>query len=178
MAFESQPLLQGTQVILEPLRTEHFEDLYAVARDPEIWAQHPAPNRYVRENFQAFFEESLASGGALVIREAQSGAMIGATRFHGFDPENSEVEIGWTFLSRNYWGGIYNREAKSLMLEHAFRFVDRVVLLVDPTNLRSKRAVEKIGAVHVGERENGAGAVNLLYELPKGLTYDQDAEYG
>ena len=59
---------------------------------------------------------------------------------------------GWTFLARSHWGGEYNREMKRLMLDHAFRFVGRVVFLIDSANHRSQRATEKIGAVRAGTR--------------------------
>ena len=57
-----------------------------------------------------------------------------------------EMEIGWTFLARSYWGGAMNRELKRMMLAHAFRFVPRVIFVVGERNLRSRRAMEKIGA--------------------------------
>lgn len=167
MGFDSQPRLDGKLVALEPLRPEHFEPLYSVASDPKIWVQHPVSNRYEKEVFGTFFEESLKSRGALVIRDAETGAIIGSTRFNGFDKDRNEVEIGWTFLDRSYWGGAYNRELKALMLQHAFRFVDRVVFLVDPANKRSCRALEKIGARPAGSRCNGVGALNKLYEIRK-----------
>src|SRR5205807_7448323 len=59
---------------------------------------------------------------------------------------NREVEVGWTFLEREFWDGTYNRELKQLMLEHAFRFVDRVLFVVGEQNLRSQKALAKIGA--------------------------------
>jgi len=163
--FDFQPYLNGKRVVIEPLRSSHYEPLYSVAADPGIWAQHPMSNRYKEDNFRRFFGESLQSGGALVIRDARTEAIIGSTRFHGFAWERSEVEIGWTFLGRSYWGGAYNRETKFLMLKHAFQFVDRVVFLIDPGNERSRRAVEKIGAMPAGSRRNGAGVLHDLYEI-------------
>lgn len=91
--------------------------------------------------------------------------MIGSFRYHGYDPAESVVEIGWTFLARSHWGGRYNRELKRLMLEHAFRFVDRVAFLVGHTNLRSQRAVEKLGALRVGSRPDASGNQSYLYQL-------------
>lgn len=154
-------------MVLEPLRSEHFESLYSVAADPNIWVQHPTPSRYEFDQFRTFFEESLQSRGALVIRDRKTWSVIGSTRFHGLDEEKSEVEIGWTFLTTSYWGGAYNREVKSLMLEYAFQFVERVVFLVGPGNKRSSRALEKIGATRAGRRRNGAGVLNDLYEIRK-----------
>ena len=54
--------------------------------------------------------------------------------------------MGWTFLEREFWGGTYNRELKQLMLDHAFRFVDRVLFVVGEQNFRSQKALAKIGA--------------------------------
>ncbi len=60
--------------------------------------QHPASDRYKPEVFRAFFVESLASGGALTIRECQTGRVIGSSRFHGYNAHLNEIEIGWTFF--------------------------------------------------------------------------------
>ena len=74
------------------------------------------------------------------------------SRFHGYDAERSEIEIGWTFLARSDWAASPNRKMKRLMLRHASRFVRGVVFLVDPMGIRSQRAIEKIGGVPVGSR--------------------------
>lgn len=145
-AFDPQPCLEGPRLALRPLRADDKAALYAAAADPLIWAQHPVPDRHTEPEFDRFFAESLASGGALVVIERASGRIIGTSRFHGYDAARREVEIGWTFLGRAYWGGSYNRELKRLMLDHAFRCVDRVLFCIGPDNLRSQRAVEKIGA--------------------------------
>ena len=147
MPFDAQPILQGKRLELRPLRRADWEALYAVASDPLIWEQHPARNRHELEVFRAFFDEALAGGTAFVVVDRANGLVIGSSRFHGYDEAKSEVEIGWTFLARLYWGGVYNGELKQLMLEHAFRFVDSVIFVVGPRNLRSQRAVAKLGAV-------------------------------
>lgn len=150
---------------MRPLREEDFADLHAAAADPLIWEQHPVPDRHEEGTFRRYFSEHLASGGALVAIDRRDGRVIGQSRFHGYDPGRSEVEIGWTFLARSHWGGAYNGELKRLMLAHAFRYVRRVVFLVHPQNVRSQRAVEKIGAVRAGWRRDGAGRENFLYEI-------------
>src|SRR5262245_8755224 len=147
MHFDYQPVLKGELVELRPLTAEDYDDLYAVAADPLIWEQHPVKERSERQGFQLFFREALASGGALIVIDNRTQRVIGSSRFHGFDYEKSEVEIGWTFLARSHWGGRYNGEMKRLMLQHAFQFVRSVVFLIGPHNVRSQRAVEKIGAV-------------------------------
>jgi RimJ/RimL family protein N-acetyltransferase len=165
MAFDLQPILKGELLELRPLRHEDYHDLYAVASDPLIWEQHPANDRYQEDVFERFFREALESGGALIAIDAKDSRVIGSSRFHGYNQENSEIEIGWTFLARSHWGGVYNREMKQLMLRHAFQFVNRVLFLVGPQNFRSQKAMEKIGGVHVGSRADARGRESLLYQI-------------
>lgn len=125
--FDCQPTLIGTLLELRPLRTADWEGLFAAASDPLIWEQHPDPERYKEHVFRQFFADALKSRGALVAIERASGRIVGSSRYHGVDEEQSEVEIGWSFLARRCWGGRYNGEMKRLMLEHAFKTVERVV---------------------------------------------------
>jgi RimJ/RimL family protein N-acetyltransferase len=165
MSFDFQPILNGELLGLRPLRPEDFHDLYAVASDPLIWEQHPIKDRYKEDVFKEFFREALESGGALIAIDSKNGRVIGSSRFHGYDQEKSEIEIGWTFLARSHWGGVYNREMKQLMLRHAFRFVNNVIFLVGPQNVRSQRALEKMGAVRVGSRPDGGGRDSFVYQI-------------
>lgn len=165
MPFDLQPVLRGKLLELRPLRPEDFPALYAVAADPLVWEQHPRSDRYKEEIFREFFREAMESGGALVATDSADGRVIGSSRFHGYDEEKSEIEIGWTFLARSHWGGIYNGEMKQLMLRHAFSFVDSVIFLVGTQNLRSQRAVEKIGGVRVGARTDAGGRDSFVYQI-------------
>lgn len=165
MPFDFQPKMKGVLVNLRPLRAGDADDLFAVASDPLIWEQHPERLRYKAEVFAEFFRESLASGGALVALDAKNGKIIGSSRFHGYNEKANEVEIGWTFLARAYWGGKYNREIKQLMLRHAFQFVKRVVFLIGLQNVRSQKAIEKLGGVRAGSRRDTAGRDSYVYEL-------------
>lgn len=164
MPFDLQPTLEGELVTLRPLRPDDFDALYAVAADPLIWEQHPASDRYKEEVFRQFFREGLESGGAFAVLDANDRRVIGSTRYYGYDAEKSEIEIGWTFLARQYWGGRYNKEMKELMLRHAFRFVGTVIFLVGPQNTRSRRAVEKIGGHLTGETTR-AGRDRVVYRI-------------
>src|SRR5271170_4638741 len=105
MSFDLQPILKGEFLELGPLRVEDFLGLYVVAADPLIWEQHPVKDRYKKDVFKKFFRESLESGGALVAIDSKNGQIIGSSRFHGYDKEKNEIEIGWTFLARSHWGG-------------------------------------------------------------------------
>jgi N-acetyltransferase len=165
MPFDLQPSLQGELLGLRPLRPDDFSVLYAVAADPLIWGQHPSNDRYKEEVFKGFFREAMDSGGALIALDSRDGEVIGSSRFHGYDSEKSEIEIGWTFLARSRWGGLYNGEMKRLMLRHAFRFVNSVIFLVGAQNVRSQKAMEKIGGVRAGTRRDGAGRESLVYRI-------------
>jgi RimJ/RimL family protein N-acetyltransferase len=167
MSFDLQPILKGALLELRPLRPEDFNELYAVASDPLIWEQHPANDRHKKDVFEIFFREALESGGALIAIDSKNGRVIGSSRFHWYDKEKREIEIGWTFLARSYWGGVYNGEMKQLMLDHAFKFASGVFFLVGPHNLRSQKAVEKIGGVRVGSRLDGSGRESFIYQISR-----------
>ena len=167
MPFDLQPVLRGDRIELRPLTPDDWQALFAVASDSLIWEQHPARDRHELEVFRAFFDEALASGGAFVVIDRANGLVIGSSRFHGYDEAKSEVEIGWTFLSRLYWGGVYNGELKRLMLEHAFRFVDSVIFIIGAKNIRSQRAVAKLGAVLTNEAAEDRGENRLVFRLTK-----------
>ena len=164
-SFDLQPTLNGELLDLRPLRPEDFQTLYAVASDPLIWQQHPVSDRYKDTVFAGFFRDALESGGALIATDRRDGQVIGSSRFHGYDEENSEIEIGWTFLARSHWGGRYNKEMKQLMLGHAFRFVHNVVFLVGSHNVRSQKAMEKIGGVRVESRFDRDGRESFVYRI-------------
>jgi RimJ/RimL family protein N-acetyltransferase len=144
-----------------------------VASDPLIWEVHPAHDRWQEPVFRRFFDDGLASGGMLVAIDRATGAIIGSSRYDFGRAEQGEVEIGWTFLARSHWGGSYNAEMKALMLGHAFRSIDRVIFLVGDTNIRSRRAVEKIGG-YLTPREHhaemaGKQVVHVVYAIDRPL---------
>lgn len=171
--FELQPHLVGDLLEVRPLRPDDWEALYAVASDPLIWEQHPAHDRYQEQVFKEFFREALESGGALVVIDRQTQEVIGSSRYFGFDSTKREIEIGWTFLARAHWGGKDNGELKRLMLDHAFRFVETVVFLIGPTNIRSQKAVEKIGGVLTASRTKtiqGKPVEQVVYQIKKPRT--------
>ena len=173
MSFDLQPHLKGELLELRLLKPEDWDDLFVVASDPLIWEQHPESDRHKEDVFKIFFSEALESGGAFVIIDKKNEQIIGSTRFFGYDAEKSEIEIGWTFLARKYWGGRYNRELKQLMLDHAFKFVENVIFYVGANNIRSQKATEKIGAVKDGLVEKAYGnrppSLNVRYVIKRPL---------
>ena len=169
MDFDLQPILKGELIELRPLRPQDFDGLFSAASDPKIWEQHPESDRYQRDVFQRFFDGALESKGAFAIIERKSGRIIGSSRYCNLDLTKREVEVGWTFLEREFWGGTYNRELKQLMLDHAFRFVDRVVFVVGEQNFRSQKALAKLGAsflkkTHL-QADDGTMKTNLVFAM-------------
>lgn len=146
-----QPTLENEKVELQPLRAEDFDRLFEVASDPKIWEQHPNKDRYKKEVFKTFFEGALASGGAFIILDRQSGEVIGSSRFYSYDQDEASVFIGYTFYATKYWGTGVNREVKTLMLDYIFKYAELVKFHVGENNLRSRAAMEKLGAEFRGE---------------------------
>ena len=167
--FDLQPHLVGKLIELRPMRANDWTDLYSVASDPLIWEVHPARDRHKEERFREYFEEGLQSGGALVAIDRKTDKIIGASRYYWYGPEQRELEIGWTFLARSHWGGVYNAEMKRLMLDYAFKFVDRVIFLVGIGNVRSQRAMKKIGGIltdrHVQRTLHGLTSEFVVFEI-------------
>jgi N-acetyltransferase len=167
--FDYQPHLSGDLLTMRPVKQSDYKALSRLGHDPGVWELHPETDRYHEPRFAEYFAAGLASGGALVAISKETGAIAGWSRFSSDNVGPNEIEIGWTFLGRAYWGGAYNRDMKRMMLAHAFRFVDRVIFRIGPTNWRSRRAVEKLGAVLIEQPESSAHAV---YALSKALGDD------
>lgn len=167
MLLDLQPKLKGNLLELRPLLPGDFDDLFTVASDPLIWEQHPAKNRHKKRIFEKYFSESLNSGGSLIAIDSNNNNVNGSSRYHGYKPDKSEVEIGWSFLARSHWGGVYNKEMKQLMLQHAFNYVNSVIFLVGVQNIRSQRAVLKIGGTRVGVMPDASGNDSFVYQIAK-----------
>jgi len=151
MSFELQPRLQNDLISLEPLQAGDFERLYAVAADPLIWEQHPSSDRYQRPVFENFFKGALESRGAFRVFDNTNGDLIGSSRYCDYDQAQRQISVGYTFIARSRWARHYNLALKTLMLDHAFKFVDRVTFKVGINNWRSRKAMEKLGGIYIGE---------------------------
>jgi RimJ/RimL family protein N-acetyltransferase len=167
-----QPTLVGEKLLLRPLTENDWDAMYAVASDPLVWEVHPAWDRYKEPVFREYFVGAMASRGALAVIDRATNSIIGGSRYANYVPDRNEIEIGWSFLARTYWGGAYNREMKALMLFHAFQFFDSVRFNIGATNVRSRRAIEKIGArldgEYVPEAINGVPPVpHVIYRISR-----------
>jgi RimJ/RimL family protein N-acetyltransferase len=162
-----QPDLEDDLIILRPLAKSDYDTLFEVAQDPLIWVQHQIKNRYQNDVFRNFFKDSLKSKGALVSIDKQSNTMIGSSRYNLIDGVDQDIEIGWSFLARNHWGGLYNLSMKTLMIDHAFKYISNIVFYIDVNNIRSQKAVEKIG----GKRIIGNQLKELIKKSESDWTY-------
>lgn len=168
--FDLQPTLEGEYVIIRPVVEADRAGMFEAAADPKVWEQHPVRDRYKQDVFNRFFDDALASGSAFTFLDRATGRIIGSSRYFGLDTALSEIEIGWTFLARDCWGGTYNRDIKRLMLDHAFRYVETVVFWVGEHNMRSRRAMEKIGGVlrdGIFTRELSGDDPYVVYQLSR-----------
>jgi RimJ/RimL family protein N-acetyltransferase len=148
--------LEGRWVQLAPLERRHVDGLAAVSNDDEVWRYISMPLR-TRDEVEAWVADALAnaaSGAELpfVTIERASGTVIGSTRFMDIRRAHRAVEIGGTWLGRAWWRTAVNSEAKYLMLRHLFEELGcvRVCLKTDLLNLRSQRAIERLGGVREG----------------------------
>lgn len=169
--FDFQPTLTGRTITLRPLREADLEPLYATASDPLIWELHPDPLRYQREAFESrYFSGALDAGSALVAIDNSTDEILGCSRYYEWDPVAEEVAIGFTFLARSRWGGATNREMKTLMLDHAFKWARRVWFHIGKDNYRSRRGTEKVGAhfSHEAQKEiNGKTTDYVFYYIDR-----------
>ena len=166
-----QPTLIGPRIAIRPVPEADWSQMFAAGSDPEVWAVHPASDRYKEPEFRQFFDGALASGSGFSFVDRAAGKVIGSSRYHSYDADKREIEIGWTFLAKAYWGGSYNGEIKRLMLDHAFTFVDTVIFFVGEENWISQRAMEKIGGIRraalVPREIGGKAHGHVVFEIRK-----------
>jgi RimJ/RimL family protein N-acetyltransferase len=171
MSFERQPTFQTELIAVQPLASEDFERLFTAASDPLIWEQHPDRDRYKRAVFDRYFQTAMESGGAFLILDQKSGRVVGSSRYYDHDEAQQSIAIGYTFLTRECWGRGFNRALKTLMLNHAFRFVEHVQFFVGINNIRSRTAMLKLGGRLIGETAvsytGEPSHANVIYQIDK-----------
>ena len=111
----------------------------------------PNKDRYKRDVFETFFKGAMESKGAFLVFDTKTNKVIGSSRYYDVDTEHHSIAIGYTFVARDHWGGIYNPALKSLMINYAFQFADTVLFHVGAVNVRSQKAVERLGAKKTDE---------------------------
>ncbi len=143
--FEFQPTLKGELVTMRPYSDLDWAALLSVASDTLIWEQHPIHRNWSEAVFRKSIEDALGEHGSLVATETATGRIIGHSRYSTRYVQSGELEIGWSFLARRYWGGRWNREMKRLMIAHALADWPMAVFRIGEHNLRSRLALERLG---------------------------------
>ena len=166
-----QATLENENVKLVPLNPNDFEELFSVASDPKIWEQHPNKDRYQREVFEKFFQGAIESKGAFKIMDKSSNEVAGSTRFYDYNQDDNTILIGYTFYATKFWGSKLNPQVKKLMLDYIFQFLDKVYFHVGKNNIRSQKAMEKLGAKKIDELDvayfGEPEKLNVVYEIRK-----------
>jgi len=170
-AFTIPESLEGELIRLRLLQQDDLDTLYEVASDPKIWEQHPNKERYQRPVFEMYFKGAMESGSAYLVTDQSTGQVIGCSRFYDFNADAKSISIGYTFLARAYWGKGFNKSLKTMMLNYAYKFANEVIFHVGNHNIRSQKAMEKLGAVKTGEAEMSyygeAPHINFIYSIQK-----------
>lgn len=171
MNFSIQPTLENDNLKLVPVVENDFERLYAVASDPEVWSMHPNKERYKREVFQNFFTGAIKSKGAFLVVDKNTEEVLGSTRFYDHDEKDESILIGYTFYGTKSWGKNINTSVKKMMLDYIFQFVDQVIFHVGKDNIRSVKAMNKLGAENIGEDEvayfGEPSKMNVVFQIKK-----------
>lgn len=148
-----QTPLETADLLLKATSDDDFEGLYAIGSDPEVWALHSDTDRYTKEKFEVYFLGGLNNSlGAYTLVYKPTQTIAGFTRYYDYDEESSSVKIGYTFLAKTFWGTGLNQALKARMIAHAFEFCDQVIFEVYEFNLRSQRAVLKLGAIEIAPK--------------------------
>ena len=153
-----QPIaLTGVHVRLEPLAERHADDLFAASQFPEVWELLISPPWKTRDETCGWIQhaqEQVAAGTNIwfaIVRQADDRA-VGVTAYLNISRVDGSLEIGGTWLTPLVWRTSINTECKYLLLRHAFETLGavRVQLKTDERNLRSQRAIERLGAIREG----------------------------
>jgi RimJ/RimL family protein N-acetyltransferase len=155
MNFDAKPVtLVGEHVRLEPLAEEHAGGLFNRGQEQADWAYMPRACFTDLADCRHWIAEGLAAHDCLpfAIVETAKGLPVGSSRYLNIRPEHRGLEIGWTWLGRDWQRTPVNTEAKLLLLQHAFEALGaiRVEFKTDARNERSQNALERIGAVREG----------------------------
>jgi RimJ/RimL family protein N-acetyltransferase len=162
MSWLQPPItLRGNKVRLEPLATEHFNELLTIASaNEQIWTHLPVygvnGDLLLAELKSALTKRASGEQYPFVIIDSVNNKVIGSTRFLNIFPEHRKLEIGWTWYDPAYWGTGYNIECKYMLLTHSFEALNciRVQLQASEKNERSRAAIQKIGGKFEGVLRN------------------------
>lgn len=170
-------ILEGKIVTLVPMEDCHKAELISVLLSPKVW-EYTWRTIHTTEELDQVLTDALANknNGSQIpftILDQASGKIIGTTRVGDLDMANRNAEIGWTWLSPDYWRTGVNTECKFLLLRHCFEELHlmRVQFSVSGQNIRSQRSIERIGAIKEGVfrkhriKADGSMHDNIFYSI-------------
>jgi aminoglycoside 6-adenylyltransferase len=174
---EESIILKGNTIALIPVEEKYLEELLSFSANPVIW-KHLPREIYSREDMLQWYyqaKEDEAAGKAIpfLIQDIQTLEIMGSTRILDLDDANRKAEIGWTWINPKYFGTKVNAEAKLLLLDYAFTKLrlNRIQFRADERNIRSQRAILKIGASfeavlrNFKQRRDGSVGNGMLYSI-------------
>ena len=152
--------LTGKTVDLVSLEKTHFAELEALAKDKRIWEFYPLDgtnsDTFNRAFETALTEREIGNQFPFVVFHKPDNKIIGSTRFLDIQPLHRKLEIGWTWLHPDYWATSVNLECKWILLTCCFErlHASRVQLKANDKNVRSRKAIQKIGGQFEGILRN------------------------
>ena len=153
---------ENDNYLIKKLKISDFNLLYDVGKNPSIWEQHPENDRWKLEKFKNYFNNGIQNEfGIYGIFDKKENRLIGSSRYYDYNKKKLAIKVGFTFLIPEYWGTSANYQIKVLMLTEAFKNLKKVYFDIGFNNLRSRKAIEKLGAVLYKDSKSG----NVIYEL-------------
>ena len=153
---------ENDNYLIKKLKISDFNLLYDVGKNPSIWEQHPENDRWKLEKFKNYFNNGIENEfGIYGIFDKKENRLIGSSRYYDYNKLKLSIKVGFTFLIPEYWGTSANYQIKVLLLTEAFKNLKKVYFDIGFNNLRSRKAIEKLGAFLYKDSQSG----NVIYEL-------------
>lgn len=152
--------LSDDRIALLPITISHIQEMRNLSKDADIWKWYTEDltNPDALEGWMTKRLEETGRGEKMTytVKLNETGEIIGSTSFGHIDWIEKDIEIGWTWLGKEYIGSGINKHMKFLMMEHAFDTmgIERLELRTDEKNIRSRKAMEKVGATYDGTLRN------------------------
>lgn len=152
--------LGDDKITLLPLTADHIQEMRRLSGDSDIWTWYTEdltnPDALGSWMTKRLEESQRGEKMSYAVLLNETGEIIGSSSYGHIDWTEKGIEIGWTWLGREFIGSGINKHMKYLMLSHAFdtMSIERLELRTDEENVRSRKAMEKIGAKHDGTLRN------------------------
>lgn len=156
--FSSEIILENDRVRIEPLGLLHLEELLPIALNHPTLLKYSPSYFGSKANLEKYIQNALDAREketryALAIFDKEKEAFVGSTSFGNVSNHDQRLEIGWTWISKEFQGTGLNKSCKFLLLKYTFETLnfERIALRTDSRNKQSRKAIEKIGATYEGE---------------------------